>query len=398
MEAAQSLVNYYRAKRFNPVLIPVENRAVWKEHIQKRYNLYTRHLGLPLPFWRGARVLEFGANSGENGLVAALFGARLTLVEPNEQVHGRIRELFERFQLTQQIDNLACLNLEKFPSENAYDIVLAEGFLFTLPNRTAMLRKLVELIRPGGFGVISYMDRIGGLLEAVRKLYLLRACALSGVCVDRQEDQVGAVAQRLFAADYARLNASRSFDAWWRDTLVNPLVRGDTLWSLPEILDVLATEGCEVGSTSPLWSTADHYTWYKNVPAPEERHQRLLRDWRDNLLFFITGRDEDRSVGQDVTDDLLDILAGLVNTAHDPRLRAGQIAPTFAYPEQFRAWLARSVNPTVRQLDQELAFLFEKLNATDTATLIAAWHAASIVRKLWGTPYHYVSFQRTLDW
>src|SRR5580658_596497 len=99
-----SLVSYYTNLQFNPVLISVEDSAVWKSHFEKRRQLYERHLGLPLAYLDGASVLEFGPNSGENALLPALFGARLTLVEPNEQVLPRLRELFNLFGVQNQIE------------------------------------------------------------------------------------------------------------------------------------------------------------------------------------------------------------------------------------------------------------------------------------------------------
>ena len=85
---ANTLTGYYQEHQFNPVLIRVEDSAVWRAHLAKRRNLYGRHLGIPLALLRSRPVLEFGPNSGENALVPALWGASLTLVELNDRTNG----------------------------------------------------------------------------------------------------------------------------------------------------------------------------------------------------------------------------------------------------------------------------------------------------------------------
>src|SRR5258708_38256004 len=159
-----SLLSYYQAHQFNPVLIPLETKQQWQSHTQKRQNLYERFLSIPLSLLRGRSVIEFGCNSGENALVLAASGANLTLVEPNNQVLPRLQELFARFGLTRQIVRLANETFESFQTDQQFDLVIAEGFLYTLPNRQQLLAKLAKLVSPGGLLVISFNDRYGCLM------------------------------------------------------------------------------------------------------------------------------------------------------------------------------------------------------------------------------------------
>lgn len=393
-----TLLAYYQCNDFNPARIPVERAEVWPDHVQKRTTLYTRHLHLPLPLWRGASVLEFGANSGENALVAAMAGARLTLVEPNVNVHDRLRGLFSQFSLSDQLESLSAEGLEEFTSQNTFDGVIAEGFVFTLPNRLEMLAKLASLVRPGGFLVISYMDRLGGFIEALRKLYLLRGCALARVALDDPED-VDALARQFFFSEFSTLfparSASRGFEAWCRDTFINPLVTGSTLWSLPEFLPVLESHQCELLSTSPQWSRADHYQWYKKTPTTRKRHEFILEERLDQALFFLTGRAEDGNAA----------LAGLdaacvaeieefVNQAHDTIMTSGDAIASLKPPPRLQEALAASSSHAA--LGQELADVIGGLQAKDVDTLLRRWRETKTIKALWGTPYHYVSFLQFL--
>jgi SAM-dependent methyltransferase len=395
-DGADSLVAYYERLHFNPVLIEVENPAVWKAHFDKRRNLYERHLGLPLAFLRGASVLEFGPNSGENALLPALFGAHLTLVEPNQQVLPRLTDLFSRFGVGGQIESLTCAGIDGFKSERRYDLVVAEGFLYTLANRAELLAKIADFVRPGCFGVISFNDRCGGLLEYLRRAILFRACELEGVA-DVQSDACLDLASAFFKDDFAQLRSSRTFEAWWRDTLVNPFCRSAHMWSLPEVLDVLHAQGCEFHASSPAWLTSDRYTWYKNILAPEVRRQQLMAVWRQNLPYFLTGLTPTGAVQAAVTQDLVDDVSNLVTTLGDWEVRTDRAGVNLKFPASLDRYLTDSGDRRLHQANEEWQGLIAALGGHSLDGLRRAYHGAALTRQLWGTAYHYVCFQRSLE-
>jgi SAM-dependent methyltransferase len=391
--ADKSLLAYYQNHQFNPVLIRVEDGGVWEQHVAKRRNLYERHLGLPLALLRGARVLEFGPNSGENALVPALFGGRLTLVEPNDQVLPRLHELFEKFGVAAQIDAVHCETIDGFASTDMFDLVVAEGFLYTLPNRDALLRKLVRLVEPGRFGVVSINDQYGGLLELLRRALLFRACRLNGV-EDVQSRECLQLAERLYRDDFRRLNSSRTFEAWWKDTLVNPFYLPEYLWSFPAVHSILRQEGCEFYSSSPVWATFQHYAWYKNFATPAERHEQVLRDWRSGLAYFLTGLrpgyGRQEPAAEEVVRAVAAVTAGLGEATRSPA--AADNAPP--YPVELDRYLAANPDALVRSVNNELKGLFRALRDPAAGAVFDAYERAATVRPLWGTAYHYICFQR----
>jgi hypothetical protein len=108
-----------------------------------------------------------------------------------------------------------------------------EGFLFTLPNRDQLVVKMASLLMPGGLGVISFNDRYGGLMEFTKKLVLWHACRLSNE--DIHSNGSLKLAKTFFNDEFMKLNASRTFYAWWKDTMVSPFVASQFLWSFKEI-------------------------------------------------------------------------------------------------------------------------------------------------------------------
>lgn len=390
-----SMVEYYTAQAFNPVLIRVEDPAVWRDHVAKRRHLYERHLGLPLPFLKDRRVLEFGCNSGENALVLARFGARLTFVEPNALVAPRLRQLFRSFGQEASIDGFHQADIASFQTEDRFDLVVAEGFLSTLPDRDSMLAKIIRLVRPGGFGVVSFNDRYGGLLEMLRRALLYRTYALDALA-DVQSEQALAAARALFEEDFLKLNASRSFETWWRDTLVAPVYLDAQLWSYPEMLAILEQEGAVAHSTSPAWSTWERFDWYKNVPEPGTINRRFLEDWHRHLFFFLSGL-RPLALTRTAPPQVIEDTARLVRDLSGVGSSLAAEAPAAMAAGELPAFLAADPQSQSRAFAEELESLLAVLASNSTREIRSAYHAAGLLRRLWGTAYHYLCFQRPLD-
>ncbi len=397
MTSPTSVLEYYQHHRFNPVPIPLEDQRAWESHFQKRLNLYQRHLGIPLSLLRDRRVVEFGCNSGENALVLAAVGANLTLVEPNDQVWPRLRALFEKFHLEHRIVELVQDGIRDFNPEGQYDVVIAEGFLYTLPDRDQMLRKLASFLAPGGMAVMTINDRHGGLLEMTRQMLLRRACQLSGVDDIHSEASLD-LARRLFYEEFRKINVSRPFEAWWKDALVNSSVTSVTsLWSYAEILPVAEAAGFEFHASSPRWASLDHFNWYKNVPTPGERHARLLEGWAQVFPYFLTGvpftgRDT-LAAPEDVTQAVVELVAGLsaytLSGSGDP-------ADFFTYPPVLDRYLASLGDPILTEFNEELQQLYRAACSGSADNLIHVYSNSNL-RNLWGTPCHYICFTKGLS-
>lgn len=391
---ATSLVDYYRQNRFNPVPIDLRTPEALAAHTAKRRNLYEGHLGIPLGLLSGQRVLEFGCNSGENAVVLARAGADLTLVEPNEQAHERLRALFETFGLSKRLTGLVGCGIDEFPEDQTYNIVLAEGFLFTLPNKAEMAAKLCRLLAPGGIGVISFNCRFGGLVEMHKRLALRRACEIAGI--EFRSEASLALAEDLFGQAFGRIKASRPFAAWWKDLLVNPFYADRYLWSYREILPVIEAAGAELLSTSPRWFAGEIFRWYKDVPDPGQRHLAALNAWRQLFGSVLTGKAP--SGGQPsaaASEQLVDLVAGLMLGISD--YTEGQRGlDAVALPLDLRDWLCQGREPHLQGLGQCLAAVHEALGA-DSLQAFQSALAASGLADLWGSAYHYASFTRTKE-
>jgi SAM-dependent methyltransferase len=390
---SESLAEFYRATHFNPVHINVEEAAVWKTHAARRRNLCERHLGIPLALLRGRSALSFGCNSGENELILAAAGADLTLVEPNEQVHPRLRALFRRFGMEERVRALLHADVENFESEDVYDLVLAEGFLHTVAKRDEMVLKIAKLVALGGFAVISFIDRFGSLLELTRRMILWRACQLAGI-EDVFSDRCLDLARTLFGEDFGRLNASRTFEAWWKDTLVIPFVGPKYLWSYGELLALVERGGCEFHSSSPRWALVDHFGWYKNCETAALRHRGVKEDFRRMLPFILSGSAPTHQDPKPAPGPVLEAIERLIQEIGEFAMTPTASIDRVSFPTILHTYLREGTGPQWQQFADELKSLYEAAHCRALQDLLASYARSEGLRRLWGTPYHYLCFTR----
>jgi len=388
-----SLLSYYQDNNFNPVPIVLDTTLDWQDHSAKRRNLYERHLRIPLALLQGRSVLEFGPNSGENALVLASMGANLTLVEPNEQIQPQIRSLFNKFGFEDYLVALPQTGIEQFESETRYDLVVAEGFLYTLPNRDELIQKIGNLLTPGGLAVISFNDRYGIWIELTRRMLLWRACQLAKIDDIHSEGSLK-LAKQLYGEDYAKLNASRPFDAWWKDTLVNPLLTSPYLWSYLELIPLIEKIDCGFYSSSPKWSSIEHFGWYKNVLGRKDRHQRLLDNWAGVFPRILTGlRIPDGAIGP-ATSETIDSVADLITQISEYTTTLDASIELVSYPPLLDEYLSQGKDPNLSRFNSEMKQLYAAAKSSQPDDLIAAYQRSESVRNLWGAPYHYICFSK----
>ena len=390
---SQSLKGYYQENNFNPVLISLETSNQQQAHFAKRRNLYENHLNIPWGLLRDRSVIEFGCNSGENALVLGSAGARLTLVEPNSQVLPRLKNLFQEFGLEGQIIELFEGSIESFSTENRYDIVLAEGFLYTLSNRDEMVANIANLLLPNGLGVISFNDRFGGLLEMLRRMLLWRTYQLANL-KDAHGQEALALAKTLYQDDFARLNASRTFEAWWKDTLVNPFLAANYHWSYLELLPLIEKAGCAVYSTSPKWTKIDNFSWYKNVSDLSSRHQQFKDNWSQVLPFFLTGLPPKNTCVEGASPEVIEAVATLVQQMSDYTLSLNESLDKVNYPTVLDDYLENSEDQRIVAFNREMKRLYIAIKESSLEGLISTYHQSQWLHQLWGSAYQYLCFSK----
>lgn len=383
-----SLLSFYQDNKFNPVPIALDSRSAWESQVAKRCNLYKRHLGIPLSLLNNQPVLEFGCNSGENALVLAANGANLTLVEPNDQVLPRLRELFQRYDLQKHIVDLRTETIAQFETQKRFSLIIAEGFLPFISNREEMLNKIISFLAPGGIMVINFVDRFGSLLEMTRGLIFRRACQLANVEIN--SNVALEIAYKLYGEDFTRSNASRPFQAWITDNFVDPYFTSHWLWSYQEIIPLIEAAGCEVHSTSPVWSSLDHFSWYKKTQKTRQIHNKFMETWSNMFLYFLTGLGSSGLLCKSPSQEVINAVKNLTKSATDYSKMDYITLSDLKYPVELEHFLRSANVPEIGELNTELIQLFKAIMSSDMDNLINTYQASKQTRQLWGTPMHYL--------
>ncbi len=395
LENYAKVSDYYKGENFNPVPIPIEKGLGWHNHIKKRRNLYERHLMLPLRFFKGADVIEFGCNSGENALYLASLGARVTLVEPNEQVLPRLNHLFRAFALESQVEALLNTDIEGFSSSKRFDVVIAEGFLSMLDNGEESFLKICKCLKEEGTGIISFDDHYGSLLEFMRGLILKLACQLKGLPFEewRGKESLN-IASELYEEDFRKINTSRPFESWWQDALVNPFYNSVYSWKLPRVVLLLEKAGCEFYSSSPKWETIDYYFWYKNALTSKERHQRLLDSWYENFSFFLLGNNAKKDELRPADENIVHAASNLCMQIYQSKMAQDLSKRTIVYPKKLDRYLADSGNKDLRGINSDLKRLCQVMKNCSFRELVRVYQQSKYFRNSWGAACSYLCFKK----
>ncbi len=303
----KTLYEYYERQDIAPTFADLRDEASLAAYQSAREALFADRLRLPVPLFRGAEVLEFGPDTGENAVVFARWGATMTLVEPALAAHPRIRAYFERYAPPGSLRELARDDVLGFVPTRRYDVIIAEGFVYTVRPTRAWLDAFRRALVPGGVALVSYVERSGSLFELSLKVPFATLRRQS------DEDRV-AVAQRLYRPKWDRIPHTRAFESWTMDVLDNPFVRLAYCLGAAELLCEADDAGFALHESWPSYRDGLESGWHKRIPTSTERRERDSAHLRRSVLSFALGTKaylvDDREAAR--IEDLLD--AALADT------------------------------------------------------------------------------------
>ncbi len=277
----KGLHEYYKDKDFKPTFTGFTTDAQLDRYEIGRRAVFRDLLHLPPSVFEGARVCEFGPDTGENALVFARWGAQMTLVEPHAAAWDEIRAHFKRYGLTDKLEAIVGETIEDFQSEKKFDVIVAEGFIYTVQPSELWLKKFASLLVPGGLAVASYLDRAGCLFELLWTLCYTRYQELAG------EKGIDA-AWSIFEPKWNSIPHTRPFESWVRDVLENPYVRLKYLIDPAELSSAAFNLGLSMYSSWPRYEDPFHPFWHKGIPAEKtlkERRRAFIERSRLSFAF-----------------------------------------------------------------------------------------------------------------
>jgi SAM-dependent methyltransferase len=337
---------YYKEHGISPVTYDTSDLQA---HLDRRDSLY-RGLGLPAVAFKGCDVLEVAPGSGQNGLyVAAAMPARYELVEPNPTAIKGIETLFANFARPHTAPVLHAMQLEDFQPRNRYDIVICENWLGDLPQELLLIRKLADLVRPGGVLAMTLTPLIGLLPNMMRKLLALRL-------VDRDMPFAEKVTYltEIFGPHLRTIQSmTRSHRDWVMDVLLNP-----HYFNIILPLDAVIAE---IGSRAEVLATVPRFytdwRWFKSLLASErDFNASFSASYISNLHNFVDYRREFAARAAE-QNQLLDSIGREFRTA------GLSWQETYDQTGGSDRAAAETVGRTIRRLSRELGAIDAELGA-----------------------------------
>ncbi len=282
-----TLYEYYERQSVLPTYGAFPSAAELEAYERQRRRLFTDRLRLPPRLFRGARLLEFGPDAGENSLVFALWGAECTLAEPNRNAHPVIAEYFARFGLEERLSALRADDVESYPLPDTpaggFDVVDAEGFVYTIQPASAWIEQFRALLRDGGFVVLFYDEAFGSLIQLTWKIVQARYRALTGLGAQD-------AARALFETKWASIPHKRTIESWTMDVLENPFVRLRYFVDPAELCAQMRRAAFRHYSSWPSYDGGLDVHWFKHEPSADEQLERELDFVARSRLTHMLGR------------------------------------------------------------------------------------------------------------
>ncbi|SDS22205.1 methyltransferase domain-containing protein [Bradyrhizobium canariense] len=398
--AYDKLFQYYEHEQFLPTFGNFESASKLERYALARRTVFVEKLMLPLQIFNRANVLEFGPDSGENALVFALWGANLTLAEPNLRAHGQIRNYFERFGLNDRLLRLRDDDIEGFSGEEKYDVIDAEGFIYTVQPTSLWLRVFSEKLKPGGYAIVSYYETHGTFIELVLKAIHSACKSLTGLAPEP-------AAQKLYETKWNSIPHTRAFSSWVRDVLENPFVRLRYFLDAPTLCRMADDHGFDLHSSWPLYRDALDIYWHKKELSAADLLKRDTGHLKRSPISFLAGQKiylvGDADEVEAITGLVHKLVSDVDSLIEDP---FGDRLPVFLSGlKALRQAVSRAAilvddNAAMNNFETLIAALediFGAVQNRDIDGIVRITNSSPSFISAWGMPTHFLVLRRRFD-
>jgi len=240
-EVEDKVLGIYR--RFNPSKTQLQSKQNAINFYQTRLNILGT-LGLTPQFFKDKKVLDIGGGTGEKSLCYALWGADVTIVEPNEISCKVAQNLFEKLNLQEklQVENIGLYDLDMSKLKD-FDIIICEAVLHHTYDPIEGLDRILKNMNEGQTVLIALGEKHGTFKRDLQRKLVFK---LAG----NDEKKIIDISKKYFKTHIERAMKYilREEDAVIYDSFVNPQ---DKSSSLEEICNTFKKNNLKYVSSYP---------------------------------------------------------------------------------------------------------------------------------------------------
>ncbi len=185
--------------------------------------------------------------------------------------------------MSASITNLRSDDIEAFGGEQKYDLIDAEGFIYTVQPTSLWLSTFNRNLKPGGYAVVSYYETRGTFIELVLK-------AIHSSCKALTSLEPVAAAEKLYRAKWDSIPHTRPFSSWVRDVLENPFVRLRYFLDAADLCHQANNHDFDLHSSWPLYRDSLDIYWHKKELPAEEALRRNTSHLKRSPISFLSGQ------------------------------------------------------------------------------------------------------------
>ena len=182
----------------------------------------------PPKMFSGAKLIDFGAGTGENTISPARWGADCTLVEMNDKALAIAKQVFQKYAKSGN-HTFVHSSIFDYEAPDKYDIVHSRGVLSHTADKEGAFKKISTFLKPGGFLIFGDPNKAGGFQNMLQRYAVYRHA--------KRPDEMVEVSEKLFKEDIDRsqhfINRTRRsiiFDRWVIQSQDDPSVEQVMGW------------------------------------------------------------------------------------------------------------------------------------------------------------------------
>ena len=385
---AKTLYEYYSNQRVQPTHAEFNTQSQLESYAEVRRQLFQR-LMLPHSYFEGKSILEFGPDTGENAMLFALWGGGVTWVEPNTAAHGYINRYFSDFGLEASLAGIFRESLLEFSTSEKFDLIDAEGFIYTIQPHNLWIKKASSLLKNHGLFVVSYMELYGSFIELLTKAIYHQTILTSGF-----GDNI-TTAQMLFGPKWDSIRHTRKFESWYMDVIKNPFVRKRYLIDPVSLLKDIQDGGFRLYSSFPNYRNVLEMQWIKSpLSIEQETHSSICFIEMSRLSHFLSIDCFSAVAAPEVNEalsQLIKIADDLIEEIDPCACEMGLQAV-----EVIRELVENKSPNSLRVMNvlEMIETIFDLMKECNTQSLVDFCRKDESFISTWGMPAHYAIFQR----